>query len=422
MQFLKNRNGGNRLKYEKLRILSYDGDIEEEYEKRFNSYTTIKTNIRIHPFLKGERVPDETLELFYLPLPKLLKKEEEIRYNSEKLKNLNTHLPGVAQFNIVVSNIADEIQSTNETEGIESSKTEISETILSREKKTRSNKRFRGIVNMYMNLLDDGNYLSINEPKDFRSVYDSLFDDEKDITEWPDGKFFRESPVSLKRKKDDSIAHIGDANEQEITNNLEKLAFFMNSKDYPYLEKCIIAHYYLEYIHPFYDGNGRLGRYIMSSYLSRKLDLFTGVSISNSINKNREKYYASLLEVSNPRNKGEVTHLLDDILEIILEGQKTSLEQLEEAKAKMNVLDNYLKTIKNLSEDEINVLYGYLQDYVFASDRNLEDSEIANFQNYSRYKMNQYLTKLTDLGYLVKVKQKPAVHQLSNLVLDKIEL
>lgn len=410
------------MKYEKLRILSYDGDIEKEYEKRFNSYTTIKTSIRIHPFLKGERISDETLELFYLPLPKLLKKEEEIRYNSEKLKSLNAHLPGVAQFNIVVSNIADEIQSTNETEGIESSKTEISETILSREKKTRSNKRFRGIVNMYMNLLDEGNYLSINEPKDFRSVYDSLFDDEKDISEWPDGKFFRESPVSLKRKKDDSIAHIGDANEQEITNNLEKLVFFMNSKDYPYLEKCIIAHYYLEYIHPFYDGNGRLGRYIMSSYLSRKLDLFTGVSISNSINKNREKYYASLLEVSNPRNKGEVTHLLDDILEIILEGQKASLEQLEEATAKMNVLDNYLKTLKNLSEDEVNVLYGYLQDYVFASDRNLEDSEIANFQNYSRYKMNQYLTKLTDLGYLVKVKQKPAVHQLSNLVLDKIEL
>ncbi|PLS32700.1 Fic family protein [Carnobacterium maltaromaticum] len=410
------------MKYEKLRILSYDSDVEEEYDKRFNSYTTIKTNIRIHPFLKEERLLDETFELFYLPLPTLLKKEEEIRYNSEKLKRLNSHLPGVAQFNIVISNIADEIQSSNETEGIESSKTEISETILSREKKTRSSKRFRGIVNMYMSLLNEENYLSIKEPKDIRSIYNSLFDDEKDITEWPDGKLFRESSVSLKRKKDDSIAHIGDANEQEITNNLEKLVFFMNSKDYPYLEKCIISHYYLEYIHPFYDGNGRLGRYIMSSYLSRKLDLFTGVSISNSINKNREKYYASLLEVSNPRNKGEITHLLEDLLEIILEGQKASLEQLEEATAKMNVLDNYLKTIKNLSENEIDVLYGYLQDHVFASYQNLEDSEIANFQDYSRYKMNQYLAKLTELGYLIKVKQKPSIHKLSNFVLDKIDL
>lgn len=410
------------MKYEKLRILSYDSDVEEEYDKRFNSYTTIKTNIRIHPFLKEERLLDETFELFYLPLPTLLKKEEEIRYNSEKLKRLNSHLPGVAQFNIVISNIADEIQSSNETEGIESSKTEISETILSREKKTRSSKRFRGIVNMYMSLLNEENYLSIKEPKDIRSIYNSLFDDEKDITEWPDGKLFRESSVSLKRKKDDSITHIGDANEQEITNNLEKLVFFMNSKDYPYLEKCIISHYYLEYIHPFYDGNGRLGRYIMSSYLSRKLDLFTGVSISNSINKNREKYYASLLEVSNPRNKGEITHLLEDLLEIILEGQKASLEQLEEATAKMNVLDNYLKTIKNLSENEIDVLYGYLQDHVFASYQNLEDSEIANFQDYSRYKMNQYLAKLTELGYLIKVKQKPSIHKLSNFVLDKIDL
>lgn len=410
------------MKYEKLRILSYDNDNEEEYRKRFDSYTTIKTNIKIHPLLKEKRLYDETLELFYLPLPKILKKEEEIRYNSEKLKSLNAHLPGVAQFNIIVSNITDEIQSTNQTEGIESTKSEISETILNREKKTRSIKRFRGVVNMYMNLLNKENYLSINEPKDFRSIYNSLFDDQKDISEWPDGKFFRKSPVSLKRKKADSVVHIGDENEQEIISSLEKLVSFMNSKDYPYLEKCIISHYYLEYIHPFYDGNGRLGRYIMSSYLSRKLDLFTGVSISNSINKNREKYYASLLEISNPRNKGEVTHLLDDILEIIIEGQKESLEQLEEATAKMNVLDNYLKTIEDLSENEINVLYAYLQDYVFSNDRNLEDSEIASFQDYSRYKMNQYLTKLTNLGYLIKVKRKPAVHQLSNLVIDKIEL
>ena len=130
----------------------------------------------------------------------------------------------------------------------------------------------------------------------------------------------------------------------------------MNSKDYPFLEKCIISHYYLEYIHPFYDGNGRLGRFIISSYLARKLDLFTGVSISNSINKNREKYYDALLEVSNPRNQGEVTHLIEDLLEIILEGQNNSLNQLKEATAKMNVLDDYLKSVKDIKGNEKNVL------------------------------------------------------------------
>ena len=80
------------MKYEKLRILSYDGDVKEEYSKRFNSYTTIKTNIRIHPFFREQRILDETFELFYLPLPSMLRKEEEIRYNSEKLKNLEANL------------------------------------------------------------------------------------------------------------------------------------------------------------------------------------------------------------------------------------------------------------------------------------------------------------------------------------------
>ena len=176
------------MKYEKLRILSYDGDVKEEYSKRFNSYTTIKTNIRIHPFFREQRILDETFELFYLPLPSMLRKEEEIRYNSEKLKNLEANLPGVAKFNIIASNITDEIQSSNETEGIESSKMEISETIQKKKKKTRTNKRFLGIVNMYMSLMNEETYLSIKEPKDFRDIYNSLFEDEQSITEWPDGK------------------------------------------------------------------------------------------------------------------------------------------------------------------------------------------------------------------------------------------
>ena len=80
------------MKYEKLRILSYDGDVKEEYSKRFNSYTTIKTNIRIHPFFREQRILDETFELFYLPLPSMLRKEEEIIVFNNMIGNRNIKL------------------------------------------------------------------------------------------------------------------------------------------------------------------------------------------------------------------------------------------------------------------------------------------------------------------------------------------
>ena len=50
--------------------------------------------------------------------------------------------------------------------------------------------------------------------------------------------------------------------------NIEDLIQFMNIKDIPFLVKASIVHFFFEYIHPFYDGNGRFGRYLLSLYLA----------------------------------------------------------------------------------------------------------------------------------------------------------
>lgn len=84
--------------------------------------------------------------------------------------------------------------------------------------------------------------------------------------------------------------------------------------------KFILAYYYA-YIHPFYDGNGRTGRLLVSSYVARKLDKFTAITLSYTINLDKQKYYKALEELSHPLNKGEGTFYMESLLELLRDGQ-----------------------------------------------------------------------------------------------------
>lgn len=411
------------MSYKKLRILSYKPgfDLDEEYNKRFSSYTTIHTDLTIYPFLNEQKVISSIFELFYLPLPIILNKAEKIKYLSEDLKKMSAQLPGIAENQIFYSTIIDEIQSTNETEGVESSKYEIGEAILNRKnKENKKRKRFEGIVNMYLNLGEE-KFEYIKEPQDIRNIYDALFKGEEDIDEWPDGEIFRADPVQL--KENEKIIHRGVTTEHDVTTAVESLIYFMNRKDIPYMEKCFISHYYFEYIHPFYDGNGRLGRFLVSSYLTRKLDPYTGLSVSNAVNRNKNKYYNSFEEVAFPRNKGEITHFISDMMDLVIDGQEASKIQLSEALAKMKNVEGYMSELskeKVINEVGLNVLFGLIQDYLFSSFGQTTDEDISRILKISRYKLKQQMTILEGQGFVKKVSQSPSIHQLTDAVIERI--
>lgn len=81
---------------------------------------------------------------------------------------------------------------------------------------------------------------------------------------------------------------------EEAKKNLQKLIKYINSKkhtEYP-LAKAIIAHFVFEKIHPFIDGNGRVGRLLIYAVLKIiGTEELRAISFEEKLNEERENYY-----------------------------------------------------------------------------------------------------------------------------------
>ncbi len=93
--------------------------------------------------------------------------------------------------------------------------------------------------------------------------------------------------------------------------------------DMPTLIFASIAHLYFEMIHPFEDGNGRIGRAMTEKALSMRLKSPSLNSISKIINKDKSKYYNSIMNCNHQMN---IEKYLDYFSNVILEAQQYSFE------------------------------------------------------------------------------------------------
>ena len=392
--------------YLKLSKLYYKKmNIEEELKKRLENPCVYKTSLYIFPILRGERIKEE-MELFSLPIKEILVLQDEIIQNSKDIINLSEGLPGVAREYCIRETMVNEIIKNNGIEGVHTTKKDIYESMNS----TKRN-RLSGIIKKYSQITKN-QIERINSPDEIRKIYDEIFGEE--ILTNPenklDGALFRKNFVYI--LSGDEKIHLGDTTEEMILNHINDLIKFMNKKDINFLLKACITHYYFEYIHPFYDGNGRFGRLLLSMYLARKLDIFTGLSLSYAIFSEKEKYSKLFLDTSNSKNYGEVTFFLKDMMEFIKKGRKSIMIMLKNKKEKLEFSKEYLDAL-NLDALEKRIMYIYIQNHIF-SDLPLEDEELAEILGKSRPTLNKNIKKLIHKKYIRKVSRKPMIHVIDN--------
>lgn len=141
-------------------------------------------------------------------------------------------------------------------------------------------------------------------------------------------------------------------------NNLEM--FIHNNNEIEPLIKIALIHYQFETIHPFLDGNGRIGRLLINLLLKEyNLLTYDTLYISYFLKLNRTEYYDRLMEV---RLKGNYEQWIKFFLEAI---EKSSEDSITAIKQLLNIHKlnyNKINNIKSRSKTTVLKLFKYIEE------------------------------------------------------------
>lgn len=94
----------------------------------------------------------------------------------------------------------------------------------------------------------------------------------------------------------------------------ELFEWLNNSKDHLLIRSCVF-HYEFEFIHPFIDGNGRMGRLWQSLILSKLNPIFEHLPEENMVHANLQQYYDAITRSNEAGNSGKfIDFMLGEIL------------------------------------------------------------------------------------------------------------
>ena len=150
-------------------------------------------------------------------------------------------------------------------------------------------------------------------------------------------------------------------NVDDMNQAMDELELYMNERDdYDPLIRISLIHYQFETIHPFLDGNGRVGRLLILLYLMQQgLISKPIIYISYFLKKNQIEYYDRISEV---RRSGNYEQWISFFLEAVSAAAKDSLDTVE----KLNALHE--QNVKKLpktsrSNDNVRKLFDYIEQF-----------------------------------------------------------
>lgn len=391
-----------------LKSLYYDHKEEYEalYESRYNSSNCVHLN-----FIIGNN------PAFFMETPELFKKVIEITRLNNDISKLVHNLPPIAVKQYINKCLIDEIVITNNIEGVHSTRKEIGEILDDLESK--STKRFSGLVNKYHALLT-GNDLSIENSNDVRALYDEMFLSEvisENPNDEPDGEIFRKGTVSVVNPTYKTI-HTGLSPESKIIDSMEAAIGILNDAEIEPLFRISLFHYLIGYIHPFYNGNGRLSRFISSYYLSNTLESIMGYRLSYTIKENLNTYYKGFKIVNEKINKGDTTPFIIMFLDLIRESATNLKDGLIEKDKRLKLFASYIEELPNDSDKRISKLYFVLLQASLFSEIGISTSELLNHFNFSRPTLQKKLSFINSNNLLIT--EKRGQHKFYQLNLDTL--
>lgn len=164
-----------------------------------------------------------------------------------------------------------------------------------------------------------------------------------------------------------------------VSNLMRDLEAFLNNREIyvPDLIKIAIAHYQFETIHPFLDGNGRLGRLLIILYLvSNDVLKKPALYLSDFFEKNRSYYYDNLMNV---RLKNDLEQWIKFFLVGVVETSKSSIQVFKDIiDLKSDIEENRLPKLGSKTEKGISVLKILFENPIITAGKLVEEFKIAH--------------------------------------------
>ena len=177
---------------------------------------------------------------------------------------------------------------------------------------------------------------------------------------------------------------------EEAMSALEK--YINDSEVYDPLIQAALIHYQFETIHPFLDGNGRIGRLLILLYLmERKLLSKPVIYVSYFLKKNQVEYYDRISEV---RRSGNYEQWVLFFLEAVSKAAADALESVEKLSKLHDI--NVAKLPKpTRSKDNVRALFDYLEQHPI-----IDIKRTASELGISYNTTSTAVKKLQELGVL----------------------
>lgn len=181
---------------------------------------------------------------------------------------------------------------------------------------------------------------------------------------------------------------------KELIGDIEK--FVHNDQQYfPELLKVALVHYQFETIHPFLDGNGRVGRLLITLYLvSRGILKQPVLYLSDFFERNRQLYYDNLMRV---RDKNDLLQWFKFFLVGMIETAKSSTATFDNILKLQKQVETQLQTLGSRTANAQKVLYYLYQRPMIDAAR---VGDVAGVSPASAYKL---IADLEQFGILKEI-------------------
>ncbi len=196
----------------------------------------------------------------------------------------------------------------------------------------------------------------------------------------------------------DSVIHFEAPPSRQVVREMKRFIRWFNRPVEPLagLARAGVAHLWFESIHPFEDGNGRIGRAIAEMALSQAFGQPTLVALSIVLERHRKRYYEELGLASRAI---EITRWLEFFGSMVLEAREQSLRRIGFLMEKAKFFERYRG---HLNERQEKVLLRMFREGVDGFKGGLSSNNHIRITGCSAATATRDLAKLVEMGAMVR--------------------